>query len=47
MITRQKKFLYSILFLTSIEEIKESEGGRGQIITASPMVSALQYPLPN
>ena len=31
----------------SIEEIKKSEGGSGQIITPGPMVRALQYPLPN
>ena len=29
------------------EEIKKSEGGRGQIITPGPMVRALQYLLPN
>lgn len=30
-----------------IEEIKESEGGRGKIVTPSPMVRALQHPLSN
>lgn len=30
-----------------IEEIKKSEGWRGQIITPGPMVRALQYLLPN
>ena len=30
-----------------IEEIKKSEGWRGQIITPGPMVKVLQYLLPN